>query len=31
MPHEVAAESLTLFMEQVAPLFRGSASLAAEG
>lgn len=31
MPHEVAAESLTLFMEQVAPQFRRSRPLAAEG
>jgi hypothetical protein len=30
MPHEVAAESLTLFLEKVAPQFRGTASLAAE-
>jgi alkanesulfonate monooxygenase SsuD/methylene tetrahydromethanopterin reductase-like flavin-dependent oxidoreductase (luciferase family) len=31
MPHEVAAESLTLFMQQVAPNFRRSEPVAAEG
>jgi alkanesulfonate monooxygenase SsuD/methylene tetrahydromethanopterin reductase-like flavin-dependent oxidoreductase (luciferase family) len=31
MPHEVAAESLSLFFEKVAPQFRGAAPLAAEG
>ena len=31
MPHEIAAESLTLFMREVAPQFRRSRPIAAEG
>ena len=31
MPHEVAAESLTLFLEKVAPQFRNAAAVAADG
>ena len=31
MPHEVAAESLTRFFKEVAPRFRDTAPIAAEG